>query len=129
MANDLDKGDFAHDCKVVMEFLRVMLRLWAQELQARDGDVKASVKGKETSFITNTYYSIDKRITFARSLQKLKITTSFHANFTTYDESSSLPAFRHILRSRQKRREIVTVVICSHEMLVCTSQQHMLRRT
>ena len=52
MANDLDKGDFAHDCKVVMEFLRVMLRLWAQELQARDGDVKASVKGKETSFIT-----------------------------------------------------------------------------
>ena len=54
MANDLDKGDFAHDCKVVMEFLRVMLRLWAQELQARDGDVKASVKGKEkrTKFIT-----------------------------------------------------------------------------
>lgn len=58
MANDLDKGDFAHDCKVVMEFLRVMLRLWAQELQARDGDVKASVKGKmeETTYAQTRAY-------------------------------------------------------------------------
>jgi len=46
MAHDLDKGDFDHDRKVVSEFIKVMLRLWGQELNSRDDEVKQSVKGK-----------------------------------------------------------------------------------
>ncbi len=46
MVNDINKGDIAHDLKVVAEFIRVMLRLWGEELNARDEEVKMSVKGK-----------------------------------------------------------------------------------
>ena len=47
MAHDLDKGDFDHDRKVVSEFIKVMLRLWGQELNSRDDEVKQSVKGMQ----------------------------------------------------------------------------------
>lgn len=46
MVNDINKGDFALDLKLVAEFINVMLRKWAQELNERDEGTKMSVKGK-----------------------------------------------------------------------------------
>ncbi len=46
MANDINKGDNALDFKVIAEFIKVMLRFWGEELNARDEDLKMSVKGK-----------------------------------------------------------------------------------
>ena len=44
--NDINKGDIDLDLKVIAEFIKVMLRLWGEELNNREEGLKASVKGK-----------------------------------------------------------------------------------
>ena len=44
--NDINKGDIDLDLKVVAEFIKVLLRLWGEELNTREEGIKASVKGK-----------------------------------------------------------------------------------
>ena len=51
MVNDINKGDAEHDLKVVSGFIKVMLKFWGEELNARDNEVKMSVKGKIESGI------------------------------------------------------------------------------
>ncbi len=46
MANDINRGDNQVDFKVIAEFIKVMLRFWGEELNARDEAVKMSIKGK-----------------------------------------------------------------------------------
>lgn len=46
MVNDVDKGDVKADLNLVAEFIRVMLKMWGEELNNRDEEVKMSVKGK-----------------------------------------------------------------------------------
>ena len=57
MVNDINKGDFALDLKLVAEFINVMLRKWAEELNERDEMTKMSVKGKiEAGVYAQTRY-------------------------------------------------------------------------
>ena len=53
------QGDFDHDRKVVADFIKVMLRMWAQELNAREDEAKNSVKGRTC------------RIYFLRSVKRI----------------------------------------------------------
>ena len=46
LVNDVNKGDVSLDLKVIAEFVRVMLRLWGEELNKRDEEDKMSVRGK-----------------------------------------------------------------------------------
>ena len=46
MAEKTNKGDSKLDHKVILEFIKVMLKFWGEELNGREEGIKMSVKGK-----------------------------------------------------------------------------------